>query len=209
MTLINDTILQLSKEFEKKHKIDLLQDKYRSIVAFFIYAMNKAIKDSQIINAVIDHEVKNIIYRDYIDMIVPIVNINDPKKPPVNVVIRNCEGKNYVEILKEIISLEKKVHEGKLCLEDMTGGTISINPNSDSLLGVGSLEENTTVKLGINKITRKPHCVNNNPKDVQPRDVMLISLTYDHRLIDGREGVLFLKRVKELIENPLRIIMDI
>ena len=208
MTFINESLNILSKEFEKKHKIDLLADKYKSVVAFFIYAMSRAIKDSPVINAVIDPDVKNTTYRDYVDMIVPISSSN-PDFPPVNVVLRDCEKKSFTEILKEIISFEKQVNEGKVNIEDMTGGTISINPNADSLLGVGSLEENTTVKLGINKISRKAHCVNNNPKDIQPRDIMLISLTYDHRLIDGKEGVMYLRRVKELLENPLRMIMDL
>ena len=168
--------------------------------------MCRTIKESPIINAVIDKEGKNMIYRDYVDMIVPLHN--SVTQCSVNVVIRDCESKNYTEILKELIKRQDQVEKNTISVEETMGGTISINPNFNGLLSVGSIEENTTVKLGINKITKKPHCVDNNAKRIEPRDMMMVSLTYDHRIIDGKEGVLFLKNVKNLIENPLKLVFD-
>lgn len=169
--------------------------------------MTKAIKQFPIINAVIDKSLKNIIYRDYVDMIVPIKLVNDADLV-VNCVVRDCQNKTFTEIYKELLSFNNKFTSGQLSLEDTYPGTVSINTSSDSLLSVSAIEENTTVKLGINKAEMKPYCVDNNPKRIEPRMMMYISLTYDHRLIDGREGVLFLKKVKEYMENPIKIIFD-
>lgn len=168
--------------------------------------MVQAIKEFPVINALIDSKVKNIIYRDYIDMLVP-VNIKDGSQ--VNVVLRDCQKKSFTDILKDIHSFSQKALSNQLSLEDIQPGTVGISISNESLLSVNTVEENTTVKLGINKVESKPHCVDNNPKLIQPRDIMLISLTYDHRLIDGREGVLYLKRVKEIMENPVRLIFNI
>lgn len=192
---------------EKKFKLPFLENKEKYILALFISAMSKALQFSPIINAVIDNEAKNIINRDYQDFIVP---LNDKKSNSVvNVVIKSVETKSFNTILKELDDLQKKVDSGKLSLEDISGGTIGINPSNVSLLNISAIEDGTTVKLGINQIVKRPFCVNNDPKNISKRDIMLISLTYDHRLIDGREGVLFLKKVKELLENPLRFIINI
>lgn len=196
----------LSGEMDKKFKMPYLENKEKYILAIFISAMSKALQFSPIINAVIDGEAKNIINRDYQDFIVPLVDKNSNS---VNVVIKNVQNKNFNVILKEIDELQKKIDSGKLSLEDVTGGTIGINPSNVSLLNISAIEEGTTVKLGINQIVKRPFCVNNDPKNISKRDIMLISLTYDHRLIDGREGVLYLKKVKELLENPLRFIINI
>lgn len=192
---------------EKKFKLPFLENKEKYILALFISAMSKALQFSPIINAVIDNEAKNVINRDYQDFIVP---LNDKKSNSVvNVVIKSVETKSFNTILKELDDLQKKVDSGKLSLEDISGGTIGINPSNVSLLNISAIEDGTTVKLGINQIVKRPFCVNNDPKNISKRDIMLISLTYDHRLIDGREGVLFLKKVKELLENPLRFIINI
>ena len=176
------------------------------LTALFIYAMVQSVKEYPVINALIDSSVKNIIYRDYVDFVVPITNNSNIT---VNATIRDCHKKTFTDILKELQELKEKSNKNQLSIEDLQLGTISISTNSDSLLSVSSIEENTTVKLGINKFEAKPHCVDNNAKKIEPRDVMLISLTYDHRLIDGREGVLYLKRVKEIMENPVRIVFNI
>ena len=192
---------------EKKFKLPFLENKEKYILALFISAMSKALQFSPIINAVIDNDAKNIINRDYQDFIVP---LNDKmNNSVVNVVIKSVETKSFNTILKELDDLQKKVDSGKLSLEDISGGTIGINPSDVSLLNISAIEDGTTVKLGINQIVKRPFCVNNDPKNISKRDIMLISLTYDHRLIDGREGVLFLKKVKELLENPLRFIINI
>lgn len=192
---------------EKKFKLPFLENKEKYILALFISAMSKALQFSPIINAVIDNDAKNIINRDYQDFIVP---LNDKiNNSVVNVVIKSVETKSFNTILKELDDLQKKVNSGKLSLEDISGGTIGINPSDVSLLNISAIEDGTTVKLGINQIVKRPFCVNNDPKNISKRDIMLISLTYDHRLIDGREGVLFLKKVKELLENPLRFIINI
>ena len=170
--------------------------------------MTKATKHFPMVNALIDKSVKNIIYRDYVDMIVPIKLVNNADLV-VNCVIRDCQNKTFTDIYKELLSFNSKFSSGKLSLEDTYPGTISINTSNDSLLSISAIEENTTVKLGINRADLKPYCVDNNPKRIEPRSVMYISLTYDHRLIDGREGVLYLKKVKEYVENPVRIIFDL
>lgn len=196
-----------AKEYEKKYKLNLNDDKNKyASHALWIYAMVQAIKEFPVINAIIDSKVKNIIYRDYIDMLVPI-SLKDGSQ--VNVVLRDCQNKSFTDILKDIHAYSQKALNNQLSLEDIQPGTVGISISNESLLSVNTVEENTTVKLGINKVESKPHCVDNNPKIIQPRDIMLISLTYDHRLIDGREGVLYLKRVKEIMENPVRIVFNL
>lgn len=208
MTNTNYFLSYFSKEYEKKYKLDLKannNDRF-PLTALFIYAMVQSVKDYPVINAVIDSSVKNIVYRDYVDFVVPITNNSNIT---VNATIRDCQNKTFTDIYKELQDLKEKSNKNQLSIEDLQLGTISISTSSDSLLSVSSIEENTTVKLGINKYESKPFCVDNNAKRIEPRDIMLISLTYDHRLIDGREGVLYLKRVKEIMENPVRIVFDI
>lgn len=167
--------------------------------------MTRAVNEYPVINAVIDKSMKNVIYRDYVDMIIPLNNGSQN----VNVVIRDCQNKSFTDILKEINLLQERVNKNQLSIEDLQLGTIALSYNQESLCSINAIEENTTVKLGINNIEVKPHCVDNNPKRIEPRKMMWISLTYDHRLIDGREGVLFLRKCKEIIENPIRLIFDI
>jgi len=205
MTFVNETIDLLSKDLEKKYKINIVETKDKLILALWVFSMSRAAKESPVINAVIDSDMKNVTYREYVDIIVPIVN----DKETVNVVIRNAESKSYIQIFKELLSLNEKVKSGKLFIEDLVGGTLSVNPYSDSLVGLNSIEDGTTCKVGLNKVEKRPYCVNNNPKKIEKRDIMMVSLTYDHRLIDGREGVLYLRRIKEIMENPLRLFMEV
>lgn len=168
--------------------------------------MTKAIEHSPVINAVIDSEVKNVIYRDYVDIIVPVY---DSDNTLVNVVMKDCQTKKYTDILKEYLLIEEKVKNQKLEIEETLGGTISIYNNDMSMMNMTAIENNTTVKIGINKINERPYCVNNNPNRIEPRKVAMVSCTYDHRLIDGKDGVLYLRRVKEYMENPLKMIFDL
>lgn len=170
--------------------------------------MSKAVKDYPQVNAIIDKDVKNIIFRDYIDVI---VNLRSKSDLLVNVVLKDTQKKGFADIYKELLSYEERINKNQnlISIEEIGKGTISINNSNLSMLNTSAIEENTTVKVGINKIETIPFCVDNNPKRIEMRKVMLLSLTYDHRLIDGREGVLYLKRIKEIMENPVRIVFDI
>ena len=147
LTLTNSLLNSFSKEYEKLHKIDinlLLKDFDKlPLTALFVFAMTQAVKTYPIINALIDSSVKNIIYRDYVDMIVPLsIKANDTT---VNVVVRDCQSKSFTEILKELITLKEKANKNQLSIEDIQQGTISINISNESLLGLNTLEDNTNL----------------------------------------------------------------
>jgi 2-oxoglutarate dehydrogenase E2 component (dihydrolipoamide succinyltransferase) len=183
-------------EFVKKHGVKL------GLMSCFVKAAVSALQNQPIVNAVIDGD--DIIYRDYIDISVAV----GTSKGLVVPVIRDTEGMNFADIEKGINGLAKKATEGALSIDEMAGGTFTISNGGvyGSLISTPIINPPQSAILGMHSIVQRPVVVNG---DILARPMMYLALTYDHRLIDGREAVLFLRRIKDVVEDPRRLLLDI
>lgn len=182
--------------FVEKHGVKL------GLMSGFIKAAVNALKHQPIINAVIDGD--DIIYRDYIDISIA---VGTPKGLVVPV-IRNADSMNFADIEKQINTFAKKANSGTLSIDEMAGGTLTISNGGvyGSLLSTPIINPPQSAILGMHSIVSRPMVVAGN---VVPRPMMYIALTYDHRIIDGREAVFFLRRIKDIVEDPRRLLLDI
>ena len=182
--------------FLKKHNIKL------GFMSGFVKASSLALRDQPIVNAVIDGA--DIVYRDFVDISVA---VSTPKGLVVPV-LRNTQAMEMHEVEKELAHLGKKAKDGLITLEDMTGGTFTITNGGvfGSMMGTPIINPPQSAILGMHATKNRPVCVGNK---IEARPIMYVALTYDHRIIDGREAVLFLKQIKEIIEDPRRILLDI
>ena len=182
--------------FLKKHNIKL------GFMSGFVKASSLALKDQPIVNAVIDGT--EIVYRDFVDISVA---VSTPKGLVVPV-LRNTHSMEMHDVERELAHLGKKAKDGEITLEDMTGGTFTITNGGvfGSMMGTPIINPPQSAILGMHATKNRPVCVGNK---IEARPIMYVALTYDHRIIDGREAVLFLKQIKEIIEDPRRILLDI
>ncbi|XP_022139492.1 dihydrolipoyllysine-residue succinyltransferase component of 2-oxoglutarate dehydrogenase complex 2, mitochondrial [Momordica charantia] len=182
--------------FVEKHGVKL------GLMSGFIKAAVSGLQNQPIINAVIDGD--DIIYRDYIDISIA---VGTPKGLVVPV-IRNADKMNFAEIEKEINTLAKKANDGTISIDEMAGGSFTVSNGGvyGSLLSTPIINPPQSAILGMHSIVSRPMVVGGN---VVPRPMMYIALTYDHRLIDGREAVFFLRRIKDIVEDPRRLLLDI
>lgn len=182
--------------FEKKHGIRL------GFMGFFVKAVALAARDVPSVNARIEGD--EIVYHDYLDVSVA---VSAPKGLVVPV-IRSADRMSFAEIEKTIADFGKRAKEGTLTQADMTGGTFTISNGGvfGSLLSTPIINPPQSAVLGMHRIEERPVV-----KDGQivARPMMYLALSYDHRLIDGREAVTFLVRVKEAIEDPTRLLIDL
>jgi 2-oxoglutarate dehydrogenase E2 component (dihydrolipoamide succinyltransferase) len=182
--------------FEKKHGIRL------GFMGFFVKAVALAARDVPSVNARIEGD--EIVYHDYLDVSVA---VSAPKGLVVPV-IRNADGMSFAEVEKSIAAYGKKAKDGQLTADDMKGGTFTISNGGvfGSLLSTPIINPPQSAVLGMHRIEDRPVA-----KDGQVviRPMMYLALSYDHRLIDGREAVTFLVRVKEAIEDPTRLLIDL
>jgi len=182
--------------FEKKHGIRL------GFMGFFVKAVALATKDVPSVNAQIEGD--EIVYHDYLDVSVA---VSAPKGLVVPV-IRNADRMSFAEIEKTIADFGKRAKEGTLTVDDMSGGTFTISNGGvfGSLLSTPIINPPQSAVLGMHRIEERPVV-----KDGQivARPMMYLALSYDHRLVDGREAVTFLVRVKEAIEDPTRLLIDL
>jgi 2-oxoglutarate dehydrogenase E2 component (dihydrolipoamide succinyltransferase) len=182
--------------FEKKHGIRL------GFMGFFVKAVALATRDVPAVNASIDGD--EIVYHDYLDVSIA---VSAPKGLVVPVV-RNAQAMSFAEIEQAIAAYGKKAKDGTLTLEEMQGGTFTISNGGvfGSLLSTPIINPPQSAVLGMHRIEERPVV-----KDGQivARPMMYLALTYDHRLVDGREAVTFLVRVKEAIEDPTRLLIDL
>ena len=155
------------------------------------------VQDQPVVNAVIDDASSEIIYRDFVDISVAV----STEKGLVVPVIRNCETMDYLDIEREMTNLAVKARNNDLTVEDMDGGTFTISNGGvfGSLFGTPIINPPQSAILGMHGIFDRPVAVNG---EVKIRPMMYIALTYDHRLVDGREAVTFLKKIKESVEDP-------
>ncbi|KAF0552026.1 dihydrolipoamide succinyltransferase [Gigaspora margarita] len=182
----------------KKHGIKL------GFMSAFVRASSVALQEVPAVNASIAESGDTIIYRDYVDMSVAVAT----PKGLVTPVIRNAHLLSFIEIEKVIAELGQKARDGKMTIEDMAGGTFTISNGGvfGSLLGTPIINLPQSGILGMHATKDRPVAINGN---VEIRPMMYIALTYDHRLIDGREAVTFLKTVKEQVEDPRRLLLNI
>lgn len=168
----------------------------------FVKAAVSALQYQPVVNAVIDGD--DIIYRDYIDISIA---VGTPKGLVVPV-IRNSDQLNFAEIEKNINTLAKKATAGTISIDEMAGGTFTISNGGvyGSLLSMPIINPPQSAILGMHSIVTRPMVVGGN---IVPRPMMYIALTYDHRLIDGREAVYFLRRIKDVVEDPRRLLLDV
>ncbi|XP_068656718.1 dihydrolipoyllysine-residue succinyltransferase component of 2-oxoglutarate dehydrogenase complex 1, mitochondrial-like [Aristolochia californica] len=182
--------------FLEKHGVKL------GLMSGFVKAAVSGLQDQPIINAVIDGD--DIIYREYVDISIA---VGTPKGLVVPV-IRNAEKMNFAHIEKGINTLAKKATEGTISIDEMAGGTFTISNGGvyGSLLSTPIINPPQSAILGMHSIVQRPMVVG---KEILPRPMMYIALTYDHRLIDGREAVFFLRRIKDVVEDPRRLLLDL
>ena len=196
MTAVIEARARYKDLFEKKHGIRL------GFMGFFVKACALAARDVPAVNASIEGD--EIVYRDYFDVSIA---VSAPKGLVVPVV-RNAQAMSFAEIEKTIADYGKKAKEGTLGIEDMQGGTFTISNGGvfGSLLSTPIINPPQSAVLGMHRIEERPVV-----KDGQivARPMMYLALSYDHRLIDGREAVTFLVRVKEAIEDPTRLLIDL
>ncbi|MGZ3787775.1 MAG: 2-oxoglutarate dehydrogenase complex dihydrolipoyllysine-residue succinyltransferase [Bacteriovorax sp.] len=182
--------------FTKKHGVNL------GFMSLFTKAVTVALKDWPAVNAQINGD--EIIYHDYADIGIA---VSTPKGLVVPVV-RNAESMSLAQIEKEILNLATKARDGKITIEEMQGGTFSITNGGvfGSMLSTPILNLPQSAILGMHNIIERPVAING---QVVIRPMMYLALSYDHRIIDGRESVSFLKQVKELLEDPSRLLLDV
>ncbi|MFY9589390.1 2-oxoglutarate dehydrogenase complex dihydrolipoyllysine-residue succinyltransferase [Rickettsia endosymbiont of Halotydeus destructor] len=187
---------QYKEEFEKKHNVKL------GFMSFFVKATIEALKAIPSVNAEIDGD--DIVYKNYYDIGVAVGTPQGLVVP----VIRNADSLSFAGVEQEIGSLAKKAREGKLSMTDLSGGTFSISNGGvyGSLLSTPIINPPQSGILGLHKTEERAVVINGK---IEVRPMMYIALSYDHRIIDGKEGVTFLVKIKELIENPERLLLNL
>lgn len=196
MSALIDLRKEFKEAFEKRHGAKL------GFMSAFVKACTVALMEQPEVNAFIDGD--DIVYRDYVDISVA---VSTPKGLVVPAV-RGCENMNFATIEKTIVGLGERARSGELTLEEMQGGTFTISNGGvfGSLLSTPILNMPQSAILGMHIIQKRPVVVKD---EVVIRPMMYVALSYDHRLIDGREAVTFLRRVKTLIEDPRRLLLEI
>ncbi|GDX35993.1 dihydrolipoyllysine-residue succinyltransferase component of 2-oxoglutarate dehydrogenase complex [Alphaproteobacteria bacterium] len=182
--------------FEKKHGVKL------GFMSFFVKACIIALKEIPAVNAEIDGT--DIIYKNFYDIGVAVGSPQGLVVP----VLRDADKLNLAQIEKGIAELGTKARDGKLTLPDLAGATFTISNGGvyGSLMSTPIINPPQSGILGMHKIQDRPMVVNG---EIKIRPMMYLALSYDHRIIDGKEAVTFLVRIKELLEDPRRIVMDI
>lgn len=193
-------IMELRKQYQdsfvKRHGIKL------GFMSFFTKAATEALKRFPAVNASIDGN--DMVYHGYQDIGVAVSTDRGLVVP----VVRDTDALGLADIEKKIVEYGTKAKEGKLAIEDMTGGTFTITNGGifGSLISTPILNPPQTAILGMHKIQERPMAVNGK---VEILPMMYLALSYDHRMIDGKEAVQFLVAIKEMLEDPARILLDV
>ncbi|OCH86322.1 dihydrolipoamide succinyltransferase [Obba rivulosa] len=202
LTTFNEVDMSSVMEMRAKYKDEVLKTHGVKLgfMSAFARACCLALKDIPAANASIEGD--EIVYRDYVDISVAVAT----PKGLVTPVVRNAEGMNFVDLEKEIASLGVKARDGKLTLEDMAGGTFTISNGGvfGSLYGTPIINLPQSAVLGMHAIKERPVVVNG---QIVIRPIMVVALTYDHRLLDGREAVTFLVKVRDYLEDPRKMLL--
>jgi 2-oxoglutarate dehydrogenase E2 component (dihydrolipoamide succinyltransferase) len=204
LTTFNEVDMQPIMELRSKYK-DKFKEKYSvglGFMSFFTKAVCMALSEWPAVGARIDGE--EVVYSDYADISIA---VSAPKGLVVPI-IRNADAMSLAEIEKAVVMLAGKARENKLTIEDMTGGTFTITNGGifGSMLSTPIINAPQSAILGMHNIIERPVAVNG---QVVIRPMMYLALSYDHRIVDGRESVSFLVRVKQLLEDPARLLLGV
>ena len=193
MSAIMELRTKYKEIFKKQHEVNL------GFMSFFTKAICFGLQEWPTVNAMIDGE--NIVHHNYCDISIA---VSAPKGLVVPV-IRNAESLSMGEIEKKVVELATKARDNKLTIEEMTGGTFTITNGGvfGSLMSTPIINIPQSAILGMHKIQERPVAING---QVVIKPMMYVALSYDHRIIDGRESVSFLVRVKEMLENPEQLL---
>ena len=196
MSAIMQARKQYQGEFEKKHGVRL------GFMSFFVKACVHALKEIPSVNAEIDGD--DIVYKNHYDIGVAVSAPGGLVVP----VVRNADQLGFAEVEKTIGDLGRRARDGKLTIDELMGGTFTISNGGvfGSLMSSPILNPPQSGILGMHKIQERPVVVDG---EIVIRPMMYLALSYDHRIIDGREAVIFLVRVKDCIEDPSRLLLDI
>ena len=204
LTTFNDCDMSAVIEARELYK-DKFAQKYDiklGFMSFFAKASVLALKDVPAANARIEGD--EIVYHDYVDISIAVSAPNGLVVP----VVRDCDRKSFAEIEQQIAAYGKKAKDGTLTMDDMAGGTFTISNGGvfGSLMSTPIINPPQSAVLGLHRIEDRP-VVRDGQIVIRP--MMYLALSYDHRLIDGREAVTALKIIKEAIEDPMRILIDL
>ncbi|HEX5314956.1 MAG TPA: 2-oxoglutarate dehydrogenase complex dihydrolipoyllysine-residue succinyltransferase [Gammaproteobacteria bacterium] len=196
MSAVMDIRKRYREDFEKKHGVRL------GYLSFFVRAAVHALQRYPVVNASVEDG--DIVYHDYWDIGVAV----STERGLVVPVIRDADALSSAEIEAQVIDYANKAREGGLTLEDITGGTFTITNGGvfGSLISTPIVNPPQSAIFGMHKIEERPVAI---AGEVKIRPMMYIALTYDHRIVDGRDAVLFLVAVKEALEDPARILIDL
>ncbi|MGI9545467.1 MAG: 2-oxoglutarate dehydrogenase complex dihydrolipoyllysine-residue succinyltransferase [Cyclobacteriaceae bacterium] len=204
LTTFNEVDMGPIMDIRKKYKESFKEKKEVGLgfMSFFTRAVCLALQEWPAVNAMLDGD--EMIYNDYCDISIA---VSSPKGLVVPV-IRNAEALSFEGIEKEVVRLAKRARDGALSIEEMTGGTFTITNGGifGSMLSTPIINPPQSAILGMHNIVQRPVVVNG---EVVVRPIMFVALSYDHRIIDGRESVSFLYRVKEFLEDPTRMLVGI
>ncbi|HEU4486070.1 MAG TPA: 2-oxoglutarate dehydrogenase complex dihydrolipoyllysine-residue succinyltransferase [Povalibacter sp.] len=196
LTEVNAIRARYKEKFEKSHGVKL------GFSSFFIKAAIEALRKFPAVNASIDGN--DIVYHEYYDIGVAVSTERGLMVP----VIRNAEALSYADIEKAVGSYATKARDGSITLDELTGGTFTITNGGvfGSLMSTPILNPPQVAILGMHKIQERPMVVNG---EIKIRPMMYLALTYDHRIVDGRESVQFLVAIKEALEDPARLLLQL
>lgn len=204
LTTFNEVDMKPIMNVRSKYK-ETFKEKFGvglGFMSFFTKACTQALKEFPAVNAYIDGE--ELIYNDYCDISIA---VSAPKGLVVPV-IRNAESLSFDQVEKEVVRLAGKARDNKLSIEEMTGGTFTITNGGvfGSMLSTPIINAPQSAILGMHNIVQRPVALDG---QVVIRPIMYVALSYDHRIIDGRESVGFLVRVKQLLEDPARLMLGV
>lgn len=196
MTAVMELREKYQEAFVKKYGIKL------GFMSIFAKACAKVLMEMPDVNATLDGD--DIVYHDYADISIAISTPNGLVVPP----LRNVESRSFAEIEQQLKELSGKARDGRLTMEEMSGGTFTITNGGifGSLMSTPILNEPQSAILGMHAIKDRPIVVNG---EIKIRPMMYLALSYDHRVIDGSTSVTFLVKVKNLIEDPVQLLLDL
>jgi 2-oxoglutarate dehydrogenase E2 component (dihydrolipoamide succinyltransferase) len=196
LTAIQELRARYKERFEKQHGAKL------GFMSFFVRASIEALKKFPVLNASVDGN--DIIYHEYYDIGVAVSTDRGLVVP----IVRDADSKDFAAIEKEIADYARKAREGSLSIEELTGGTFTITNGGvfGSLMSTPIVNVPQSAILGMHKVQERPMVVNG---QIAVRPMMYLAVTYDHRIIDGREAVQFLVAIKEALEDPGRMLLGI
>jgi 2-oxoglutarate dehydrogenase E2 component (dihydrolipoamide succinyltransferase) len=204
LTTFNGVDLQAVNDVRKRYRDDFEKhfDVRLGFMSFFVKASVEALKRYPVVNASIDG--KDIVYHSYFDIGIA---VSSPRGLVVPI-LRDADQKSFAEVEQQIVDFGRKSQDNKLTMDDLTGGTFSITNGGvfGSMLSTPILNPPQSAILGMHAIQERPMVVDG---EIQVRPMMYLALSYDHRIVDGREAVLFLRVIKETLEDPARLLLQI